>query len=107
MGLAAGARFATLVVAGDPYILRGVQDGEDSAAVARLRNLVGRAQFHKRGQNKPEKLRYCERDGRDHFANAVFTDHALKTQPGENCEGCSEPQARGKSKLCGKTQRKN
>ena len=66
--LACRAGFATLVVAGDPYILRGVKDGEDSTAVARLRRLISGAQFEKRGQHEPEELGYRESDWRDHGA---------------------------------------
>src|SRR5580704_1699753 len=97
--LAARSRFATLVVTGDPQILRGMQDGENSAAVARLRNLVGRAQFEKRGQNEPEKLGDREGERREHLSNAVLADHSLKTQPSEKCESCPQCETHGKSKL--------
>src|ERR1700732_291954 len=101
VGVAAGARFATLVIACDPYILRGVQDGENSAAVARLRNLIGRRTFKKRGQNEPEKLCDRQSDRREHLANAVFADHSLKTQPSEKRESRPQGKAQGKSKFCG------
>src|ERR1700728_187123 len=61
-GFARGARFAALVVAGDPDVLRRVQDGENAAAVARLRNL--RVQLQQRGYNEPDKLSERERKGR-------------------------------------------
>ena len=59
--LAGGARFASLVVAGDPNVLRRMQHRENSAAVARLRHLRGGVQFEQRGQHEPQKLR--ERQG--------------------------------------------
>ena len=55
--LPAASEFALLIVAGDPEILRGVQHGEDAAAIARLRNPIGGVQLEQRGQNEPEKLR--------------------------------------------------
>ena len=48
---------ALLIIAGDPEILRGVQDGQYAAAIARLRYPIGGVQLEKRGQNEPEKLR--------------------------------------------------
>ena len=59
--LAGSARFALLVVAGDPYVLRGMQDRQDSAAVARLRDLISRVQFQERGHNEPDELRERQR----------------------------------------------
>src|SRR4029077_12107764 len=48
--LTGGPGFALLVVTRDPDVLCGVQYSQNSAAVTRLRDLVGRAQFQKRGQ---------------------------------------------------------
>src|SRR5579872_1370302 len=54
-------RFALLIVAGDPDILRRVHDGKYAAAVARLRNVVRRMQFEQCGHHEPEKLRERQR----------------------------------------------
>ena len=105
--LACRAGFATLVVAGNPYILRGVKDGEDSTAVARLRHLISGAQFEKRGQHEPEELGYRESDWRDHGVNPVLADHALETKPGEDGKGSAQRETQGKSEFGGQAERKN
>src|SRR5208282_4455593 len=79
MRIASSASFFSLVIARDPQILRGMQHGEQAAAVTSLRNFPAADELDYRGQKKPEKLR----DGqRKHWKNCAEATPARQRRKG-------------------------
>jgi hypothetical protein len=101
------ARLTALIVTRDPYILRGMQDGENSAAIARLRHLREGIQFEQRGKHEPQKLREGESERRDQRARAHGAYQTPESQECEDQERYAKHEAQGKCEFRRQAQRKN
>src|ERR1700738_3006409 len=106
MGIAGRTGLLFLVMAGNPQILRGMEHGEQPAAVTSLRDFAAADQLNHRGQKKPEKLR--DRQGNDR-KNAAEVPSA--GQRGESPATGTEKKerkrgSRGESEFSGEPERK-
>src|SRR5436853_638100 len=78
--MASLVRFAPLVIAGDPQILCGMKQGQNTAAVARLWHLVSAEKFYHRGQQEPQELCDGQRQRREDRPHTAAPRHGHQCQ---------------------------
>src|SRR6202049_3416533 len=70
-GVASRTGLLFLVIARNPQILRGMEHGEQPAAVTSLRDFAAADKLNDRGQKKPEKLCHRQRNDRENAAEVA------------------------------------
>lgn len=107
MGLAFGAGFTFLVVAGDPEILRGVQDGEDAAGIAGLRDATAAGEFDDGGHEEPEELGEDQGGGGEDRSPGSAAGEGRESPTGSGDEEYGEGGACRKREFRGKAERED
>src|SRR5277367_5898215 len=106
MGIAGRACFFFLVIARDPQILSGVQDGQQATAVTRLRNFAAADEFDHRGQEEPQKLRDGQREDRKNDAEIASASQRRECPTAGTDKEQRQNCTRGESELSRKSQGK-
>src|SRR5580698_6399373 len=107
MGIAGRASLFLLVIARDPQILRGMQNGEKAAAVARLRNFVPADELDQRWQQKPEELRDGQRKNRKDCAEVAPSCQRRKSPSARANEKRGQNRSRWQRKFSRESQGQN